>query len=114
LQQRVDGRARIQIAPPLLGVAQRDQNLAGNDAVLGECFGPGARQSNLADRRGCLAIFELEGTCGQLEHGAPERDRARGDDQDIPPVAVELSQVGGQRRKPRFAQPSGAAIDKQG
>ena len=78
------------------------------------CLGPGARQRNLADRRGGLAIFELEGTCGQLEHGAPERNRAGGDDQDIPLVAVELGEVGGQRGKPRFAQPSGAAIDKQG
>ena len=112
LQQRVDGRARIQIAPPLLGVAERHQHLAGGDAVPRQRLGPGARQRDLADRRGGLAVFELERTCRQLEHGAAERDRAGGDDQHVALVAVELGDVGGQRRKPRFAA-AGRRGDRQ-
>ena len=59
-QQFVDGRAGVEIAPPLLGVAQRDQHLAGGNAVPRQRLGPGPRQRDLADRGGGLAVFELE------------------------------------------------------
>ena len=71
-----DSRARIEIAPPLLGVAEREQNLSGPDAMTRQRLGPGARQRDLADRGGRLALLELERRGRQLEHAAAERDRA--------------------------------------
>ena len=54
-----------------------------------ERFGPGARQRDLAHGRGSLAVFELERTCRQLEHGAAEHDRSGGDDEDVALVAMQ-------------------------
>ena len=61
-QQLGDGRARVEIAAALFGVAERDQHLAGGDAVRAERLRPGARQRDLADRGGGLAVLELERT----------------------------------------------------
>ena len=75
---------------------------------------PGPRQRNLPYRRSRLAVLELERAGRQLEHGAAERNRAGRDDQEIAPVAMQRGQVSAQRRKPRFAQPTGTPINKQG
>ena len=60
LQELAYGGARIKIASALLRVLQRDQNLSGGDAVVAEHLGPGARERNLADGGGGLAVLELE------------------------------------------------------
>ena len=59
-QQLVDGRARVEIAAALFGVAERDQHLAGGERVRAQGFRPGARQRDLADGGGGLAVLELE------------------------------------------------------
>ena len=59
-QQLGDGGARVEIAAALLGVAERDQDLAGAHPVHAERRGPGAGELDLADRGGGLAVLELE------------------------------------------------------
>ena len=51
--------AGVEIAAPLLGVAESDQNLPGDDFSLGERLGPDARQSDLADGGGSLAVLQF-------------------------------------------------------
>ena len=97
-QQLVDGGARIEIAPALLGVLQRDQHLPGGDAVTAEHLRPGARERDLADGGRGLAVLELERARRQLEHGAAERDGAGRDHEDVALLAVQTGDVLGQRR----------------
>ena len=75
-QKLVDGRARIEIAPPLLGVLQGDQHLPGRDAMARENLRPDAGEGDLADRGGGLAVFQLELPGRQPQHRASERDGA--------------------------------------
>ena len=86
---------------------ERHQHLAGGDLVLAERLGPGARQRDLADRRGGLAVLELERPFRQLEHGAAERDRAGRNDDDVALVLVQLGDVLRQRGEPRLFEPAG-------
>ena len=95
LQQRVDCRACVQVAPALLGVAERDQHLTGDNAMARQGLGPGARQRDLADRRRGLAVFELERAAGELEHGAAECNGARRHDQDVAPLLMKFGKVAG-------------------
>ena len=112
-QKLVDGRAGVEIAPPLFGVAQRHQHLAGGDAVARQRLGPGARQCDLADRRGGLAVLELERSCRQFEHRAAERDGAGRDHQQVALAAVQRREIGGQRSKPCFVEPAGLGVDQK-
>ena len=57
-EQLADGRARIEIAAALLGVAQGEQDLSGRDAVPAERLRPGARERDLPDRGGGLRVLE--------------------------------------------------------
>ena len=71
-------RARIEIAPPLLGVLQGQQHLARGDAVRAERLRPGARQRDLADRRRRLAVLELQRAFGEaMRRCARARSRPR-------------------------------------
>ena len=96
-QQRIDGGARVEITPPLLGIAKRHQHLTGDDAVARQRLGPGARQCDLPHRGGGLAVLELERTAGKLEHGAAERDSAGGHDQNVALVAMKFGEIRDQR-----------------
>jgi hypothetical protein len=93
LEQRADRRAGIEIAAPLLGVAERQQDLAGGSAIA-EYFRPGPRERDLADSGRGLALFELQRALGQAENAAPERDGAGRDQQDLAPAAGKLRDVG--------------------
>ena len=72
LQQAIDGGTGVEIAPPLLGIAERHQHLAGGNGVPRQRFGPGPRQRDLAHGGGALAVFKRELARGQFEHGAAE------------------------------------------
>ncbi|MCY1300574.1 hypothetical protein D9M70_501460 [compost metagenome] len=77
LQQLVDGGAGIEITAALLGVAERQQDLASDDRIGREALRPGARQRDLADGGGRLAFFQFERARRHVEHRAAKRDRAR-------------------------------------
>jgi hypothetical protein len=113
LQQLGDGVARVEIAPPLLGVAERHQDLAGADAVPLERLRPGARERDLADRRGGLAVLQLEHPAAELEHGAAECDGARRHHQDVALAAVQLGDVIGERSQPLLLDAPGLRIDQE-
>jgi hypothetical protein len=106
------GGARIEIAPPLLGVAQRQQDLAGNYAVGGEARGPGAGERDLADGGSGLAFLEPQRPGGQAEHGAAHGDGAGRDHQNLGPGLLQLGNVGAERFEPGGFQAAGA-IDQQ-
>ncbi len=113
VQKLVDGRARIEVAPPLFGVAERDQHLAGGDGAPRQRFGPGARQRNLADGGGRLAFLKLKTSGRQFEHGAAECDGARRHHQNVALAAVKRREVGDQRFQPGFLEPAGLRVHQQ-
>ena len=108
-QQLGDGRARIEIAAALLGIAQCDQHLAGGELVRPERLGPGARQRDLPDGGGGLRLLELEAAGGQLQHGAAERDGAGRDHQHVALLGVQGGDVGGELVEPGALEPPAAA-----
>ena len=111
LQQLVDRGAGIEIAAALFGVAERQQDLAGDDLVARQAFRPGAGQRDLADGRGRLAFLELQRAGGQIEHRAAERDGAGGDDEDIDALGLQRRRY---RRTWRPATPSsGRSCDRR-
>ena len=78
-EQGGDGLARVEIAPPLLGVAERQQDLRRREAVRLEPGLVGAGERDLADGRRSLRLLQLERPGGKPEHVAPQRNGARGD-----------------------------------
>src|SRR5262249_38119155 len=98
--------------PALLGVAEREQDLAGADRMRAEHFRPGAGARDLADRGCGLAVLELE-LGRQSQHAATERDRAGGDHQHVAALAVQLRDVGRERREPGLVEPSRPGIDQE-
>ena len=74
---------------------------------------PDPRQRDLADRGGGLAFLQLQRAARQFQPAAAERDRAGRDDQDVAALAMQLGDVGGQRRQPRRAHLAGVGIDQQ-
>jgi hypothetical protein len=114
VQQPGNGGAGVEIAAALLGIAEREQHLAGGDPVAPERLGPGARERDLADRRGGLAVFELERSDRKLEPAAAERDRARRDDQEVACLAMQVGDIFDQRGEPRLVERAGLGIDEQG
>ena len=75
-EQRVDGLARVEIAPALLGVAEREQDLRGSEPVRLEHGLVGASERNLADGGGRLRLLQRQRTPGQAEHMPAERNGA--------------------------------------
>ena len=116
-QQRRQRVARIQVAPPLLGVAERQQHLRDRVTVLLEHFLPCMREPDLADRRRGLAFLELAACRARVRGGAararsrptkrarrPARacaTRSRSVGQRLEPVSIETA-----RRAHRRAAPS--------
>ncbi len=80
-EQRGDGRAGIEVAAALLGVAEGEQDLAGGEADAAEGLGPGAGERDLADGGGGLAFLQPQRARRQAEHAAAQRDGARRDHQ---------------------------------
>jgi len=77
-------------------------------------LGPVARQRDLADRGGSLAVLELERTRRKPEYSAAERDGARGNHQEIASLAMQRGEIGGERGKPGFVEPARLGIDQEG
>ena len=59
-EETAERRARVEIAAALLRVLQGQQDLARDDAVSAERARPFAGERDLSDRRGRLAVLELE------------------------------------------------------
>ena len=83
-QQRVQGVAGIQVAPPLLGVGQSQQDLRHGDAVMGERRLIGMGEADLAGRGGGLLVLQADRpSLGQAEMAAAQGDRAGGHHDDV-------------------------------
>ena len=113
LEQAQRRRAGVEVAAALLGVGEGDEDLPGRDAVMGQNLGPDARQRDLADGGRGLALLELQRARRQAEHGAPERDRAGGDDEHVGAAGMELGDVLGERGEPGVIQPAARPVDEE-
>ena len=103
-QKRCQRGARVQIAAAVFGIFQRHQHLRGLEAVGHQDFLVGAGQADLADRRRCLRLFQRQGSIGQAQHPAPQRDRARGHQNDIGAAGMGGGHILGQTAQPVAAQ----------
>ncbi len=99
LQQRGDGRAGVEVAAALLGVAEGEQDLPGGEAVALQRLRLGAGERDLADRGGGLALLEPSGAGRQVEDAAAEGDGAGGDDEQVAPPGGKRGQVGGRAHR---------------
>ncbi len=74
---------------------------------------PGARERDLPDGGGGLRVLELQRAARQLEHRAPERDRARRHDQHVAAVLVQRRDILGERGEPFLVHAAGRAVDEE-
>ena len=111
---RAESLTGVQIAAPLLGVVEGQQDLPRDDAVRGKFVRPGAGERDLSDRGGGLAVLELQFAARQAGDRAAERDRSRGDDQNVGVAPVERDDVGDQCLEPILLQNPARGVDQQG
>ena len=114
IEEAANRRPRVQIAMALLGIAERDQNLPGDDLSIREHFRPDSRQGDLAHGGGGLAVFEFQVASGEPQHGPPERDRAGRNDEEISALRVQIRDVLCKRVEPAPLDAALVAIDQQG
>ena len=114
LEQLLRRGARVEVATPLLGIGEGDEDLPGRDAVPRQHLRPDARQGDLADGGGGLALLELQRAGGEAEHGAAEGDGAGRDHQHIGAAPVQPGDVLRQRREPAFVRLAARPVDEQG
>ena len=112
-RQAAERLARVEIAAALLGVLQRQQHLAGDDAVPMQAQRPGARQRDLADRRRRLAVLELQRAALEAGDAPAERDRSRGDDQHVGAALVQRGEVVDQSLEPVLLERALGGVDQQ-
>ena len=113
LQQGGDRGARVEIVAALLGDVGRDENLPGHHAIVRQRRFPGAAQCDLADAGGGLALLQRQRRPVELQDTPPQRDGARGDDDDLGAAPAQRVDIGGDRLQPFVPWPPGGAIDDQ-
>ena len=113
VEQRLDGMARVEVAAPLLGVAERQQDLRGEEAAGARELLVGMREADLADGGGGLALLQLQRALGQFQRVAPERDGAGGHDDELLAGRGEHGDVVHQRGQPLRLQRPGRAVGEK-
>ena len=112
-QQRLERRARVQVARALLAVLQRQQHLRHGHVAGFEQLLVGMRQADLADRSCRLALLQAQRSRGQPQVPPTQRDGARGHQHHLLPAAVQAQQVIDQRFQPGAVQAPGPGVDQQ-
>ena len=112
-EQGGDGLARVEIAPALLGVAQREQDLRRREAVRLEHGLVGAGEGDLADGRRSLRLFQLQRPARKAQYVASERDGAGGDQDHLPAGLGEVRHVAGERIEPGRVDRARRPVDEQ-
>ncbi len=113
IEQAAERGAGVEITAALFRVGQGQQDLAGGERVMAERLGPGAGQRDLSDRGGGLALLEAQRARGQAEDGAPQGDRARGDDEHIRAALMQIGEVLGESGEPGLTQATAVAVDEE-
>ena len=67
----------------------------------------------MAHSGGGLAVLKLQRSGRELEHGAPERDRSRGDYEHVALASMQLGNVTYERGEPSVVQAPAVAVDQQ-
>ena len=112
-EQLGDRAARVEIAAPLLGVAERQQDLPGRNAVAAERLGPGARERDLPDRGGGLASSSLSGPRGSLSTARPSAIAPDDTTRMSRFSPCSCRDVVGERGQPVLVHAAGRGIDQQ-
>jgi hypothetical protein len=113
-QQGGQRAAGIEVAAPLLGVVERQQDLRDGDLVAGQRLLVGVRQQDLAGGGGGLLLLQPQRPGRQLQVAAADRDGAGGD-QDAPRSRAPgmRGDVVGQRVEPAAADCPVRLVDQQ-
>ena len=103
-QARKSGRG-VEIAPPVLQIIERQQDLRGGETMCPKIFRPQMGQRDLPHRRGGLRIGQTgAATPGQAELRRPQRNRTRADQHDFGAVPAQPRQFLHQRSEPCLAR----------
>ena len=113
-QQRRERVAGVQVAAPLLGVAEREQHLRDREAALLEHFLPGVREADLADGRRGLLLLELR-ACRAPRPSSRRPSAMAPEDTSTTswPRARRCREVLGQRLEPGAVDAAGRLLDQQ-
>ena len=103
-EQRVERRARVEIAAAVLGVVERQQQLRGGEAVRRQCLAPGLRQPDLSDGGGGLLFLQPQALLLQAERTARQGDGAGGHHDHLGAARAQRGDVGGDAVQPGGAR----------
>ena len=112
-QQRAERTAGIEIATPLFGIAERQKDLRHCVPMSFQHVLPCVRQADLAHGGSRLAFFELEFAGLQTQLPAPQRDRARGDEQHVLTAHTQCMDITRQRFQPGAVELAGLRIHEE-
>jgi len=112
-EQCGDGLARVEVAPALLGVAEREQDLRRGEPVRAQHALVGTGERDLAHRRRGLRLLQLQRPARKAQHVPPQRDGARGYQDHLLPRTGEAGHVLRQRGEPVGVEPALPAVHQQ-
>src|SRR5262249_35208690 len=81
--------------------------------MAAERLRPGARERDLADRGGGLAVLELERAFRQLEHAAAQGNGTRRHNEDVALARMQRRDVGRERGEPCLFDAAALGVNKQ-
>jgi len=112
-EQLGEGRAGVQMPPPLLGILQGQEDLRDGDVVAGQGLLIGMGEADLPGRGRRLLFLETQGAAAQPKMATADRDRAGRDDDHILVAGAAARDVIDQRVQPG-AMDLAILIDEQG
>ncbi len=113
LEKRLDRVARVEVAPPLLGVAKSDEDLRRRKPALAENGLVGMREVDLPDRGRGLRFFKPERTRIEAERAPPERNGTRRDEDYVAPIGFQRGHIVADGLQPGLIQRAGCAIGQE-
>ncbi len=114
LEKCLDRVSRVEVAPSLLGIAERDKDLRRREASLAENGLIGMRKVDLSDRGRGLRLFKPERTRVEAQRTPAERNGARRDEDHVAPIGLQRSHIVADGFQPGLLQRACRAIGQKG
>ena len=114
LQQGGEGRAGVEMAPPVLRIVEGEQDLGHGDAVAGKGLLIGMGEADLARGRRRLLLLQPQRARGEAEMAPADGDGAGGDQDHLLALRPERGHVIGQGLEPAPADIAALLLDQQG